>query len=183
MGINLSAFTVSELRARGLTLATVGLLIGALDAVLHGTGRLVEVIVAAVIFGGLMSVAMQSAIGLVLARAGAVRAAVSEPAANTHWRAISQLAPLALILLAVDLVVGQVATIAGIPLGVGLALVVDSVRLATWEGLNSLRLLHQLPAGPSSWFRWLGAPNPADYALCTQAGVTPAVTPTSAGRI
>jgi hypothetical protein len=183
MGMNLSAFTVSELRARGLTLSAFGVLLGALDAVLYGTGRLAEVIVAAVIFGALMYVMMQSAIGSVLAQAGAVRAAVSEPAVDTHWRAVSQLAPLALALLLVDLAVGHVATLAGMPLGAGLALLVDSVRLRTWEGLNALRLLHQVPTAPSRWPRWLGVPDPADYALCAQAGVKAAVTPTSAGRI
>lgn len=183
MGMNLSAFTVSELRARGLALAGLGLLLAALDAVMHGTGRLAEVVVAALIFGSLMYWTAQGAIGSVLARAGAVRAAVSEPAVDTQWRAVSQLAPFALIFLGVDLAVGRVASLAGIPLGVGVALLVDSARLSTWEGLNSLRLLHQIPTGLVPWSRRFGAPDPADYALCAQAGVTPAVTPTSAGRI
>ena len=181
--MNPSAFAVSELRVRGVMLVLVGVMLAAANAVLHGTGLLAEVIAGAVVFGGLMYWSVQNRLGSVLAQAGAVRAAVSEPVVDTQWRAVYQMAPAVLVVLLLDLAVGHIASIAGIPLGVGIALVVDSVRLRTWEGINSLRLLHQISPGAVSSARWIGALNPDDYALCADAGVTPAMTGTSAKRI
>jgi hypothetical protein len=183
MGLNPSAFAVSELRARGLAFIAVGIVLAAADAALHGPGLLAEVIAGAVVVGGLMYWVVQGRIGSVLAQAGAVRAAVSEPAVDTQFRVVYQLAPVVAVLLLLDFAFGHVASIAGIPLGAGIALLVDSARLKTWEGLNSLRLLHQLTPGGSDWARWMGALRPADYSLCANAGVTPAMTGTSAKRI
>ncbi len=181
--MNPSAFAVSELRARGVTLVAVGLVLAAANAALHGTGLLAEVIAGALVFGGLVYWTVQGRIGSVLAQAGAVRAAVSEPPVDTQWRVVSQLAPIVVVLLALDFALGHIASLAGIPLGMGIGLLIDSARLKSWEGVNSLRLLHQLSPGAVSWARWLGAVNPADYSLCAQAGVTPAMTGTSAKRI
>ncbi len=183
MGIKPSAFAVSELRARGVTLVAVGLILAVADAALHGTGLLAEVLAGALIFGGLVYWTVQGRIGTLLAQAGAVRAAVSEPAVDTQWRAVQQLAPAVVVLLVLNFVVGQLASLAGIPLGIGIALLVDSERLKSWEGLNALRLLHQLPSGSVNWARWIGVVDPADYSLCAQAGVTPAMAGTSAKRI
>jgi hypothetical protein len=183
MGVNLTAFAVSELRARGVVLVAIAILLAAANVVLHGTTTLVEVLVGALLVGGGMYWAVRSRMGWVLDQAGTVRAAVAEPAADTEWRSVYQTVPALVILLLVDLVFSAVASIAGIPLGAGIALLVITSRLRTWEGQNSVRLLHQLTPGPGTWTRWLSGFNPAEYSLCSTAGVSPAMAGASANRI
>ncbi len=180
MATRLSAFAVSELRARGLMLATLGVVLAAAGAALHGAGRLEEAFVGAVLFGGWMYWTARGRIGWLLAQAGPVRAAVSEPVADTQWRTIYQTAPALVILLLLAIAFANIASVAGLPLGVGVALLVITTRLKAWESENSLLLLHQIPPGLGGWMRWLSAPDPADYALCAETGVTPAMTGTSA---
>jgi hypothetical protein len=178
MGLNLSAFAVSELRVRGLMLVLVAVVLTAANTVLHGTGALLEVVAGAIIFGGAMYGSVRSRMGGVLAQAGTVRAAVSEPEPETEWRAIAQMLPALLIILLADFALSAVASVAGIPLGVGIALAVIATRLRAWENSNSLRLLHQVTPGNGTWTRWLSGLNPAEYSLCAEAGVTPAMTGT-----
>ncbi len=178
MGMNLSAFAVSELRARGLMLVVVACVLATANAVLRGTGALVEVLVGALLFGGWMYWTIRGRMGGVLAQAGPVRSAVSEPSVETEWRAVSQMLPALVILLLVDFAFSAIASVAGIPLGIGIALLVITARLKAWEGQNSVRLLHQLSPGPGSWTRWLGGFNPTEYSLCVDAGITPAMTGT-----
>ena len=183
MGTSLSAFAVSELRARGVMLAALGVVLAAAGVALHGASRLEEAFIGAVLFGGWMYWTVRTRIGSVLAQAGPVRAAVSESAADTQWRTVYQTAPALGALLVLAVAFRDIASVAGIPLGVGLALLALSTRLRAWESDNALVLLHQLAPGLGSWSRWLGPPDPADYALCAETGVHPAVTGTSAKRI
>jgi hypothetical protein len=174
MGLNLSAFAVSELRVRGLMFVLVAVVLAVANTILHGPATLIEVLAGAVVFGGLMYGTVRGRMGGVLAQAGTVHAAVSEPETDTEWRAVSQMLPVLLILLLVDFALSTVASVAGIPLGVGLALVLIATRLKGWEDENAVRLMHQVAPGAGSWTRWLSGLNPAEYSLCAAAGVSPA---------